>query len=75
MVNEVVEDAALVDRAVEFSAGLDAVPGYALLQTRRLLAATFLRNQLQLESVAIRTAARGAFFKEAVQAFAAAHPD
>jgi 2-(1,2-epoxy-1,2-dihydrophenyl)acetyl-CoA isomerase len=75
MVNEVVEDAALVDRAVEFGAGLDAVPGYALLQTRRLLAATFLRNQLQLESVAIRTAARGAFFKEAVQAFAAAHPD
>jgi 2-(1,2-epoxy-1,2-dihydrophenyl)acetyl-CoA isomerase len=75
LVNDVVEDESLVDRAVEFGAGLAAVPGYALLQTRRLLAATFLRNQLQLESVAIRTAARGAFFKEALRAFAAAHPD
>lgn len=75
MVNEMVHDASLLDRAVEFAAGLAAVPGYALLQTRRLLAATFLRNQLQLESVAIRTAARGAFFKEALRAFAAAHPD
>ncbi len=75
MVNEVVDDAALVDRAVEFASGLAVVPGYALLQTRRLLAATFLRNQLQLESVAIRTAARGEFFKEALRAFAAAHPE
>jgi 2-(1,2-epoxy-1,2-dihydrophenyl)acetyl-CoA isomerase len=75
MINEVVDDAELLDRAVEFGAALEPVPGYALLQTRRLLDATFLRNQLQLESVAIRTAARGAFFKEALQAFAAAHPD
>jgi 2-(1,2-epoxy-1,2-dihydrophenyl)acetyl-CoA isomerase len=75
MVNEVVDDAALEDRAVEFGSGLAPVPGYALLQTRRLLAATFLRNQLQLESVAIRTAARGEFFKAALRAFVAAHPD
>jgi 2-(1,2-epoxy-1,2-dihydrophenyl)acetyl-CoA isomerase len=75
MLNEVVADADLLDRAVEFAAGLASVPGYALLQTRRLLDATFLRNQLQLESVAIRTAARGDFFQAALRAFAAAHPD
>jgi hypothetical protein len=40
-----------------------------------LLDASYLRNQLQLESVAIRTAAKGAFFREAIAAFRSAHPD
>jgi 2-(1,2-epoxy-1,2-dihydrophenyl)acetyl-CoA isomerase len=75
MLNEVVDDAHLFERAVTFAATLAVVPGYALLETRRLLDATFLRNQLQLESVAIRTAARGDFFKAALKAFAEAHPD
>jgi len=75
LINEVVEDADLLDRAVSFAANLSPVPGYALLQTRRLLDATYLRNQLQLESVAIRTAARGEFFKQALEAFRAAHPN
>jgi 2-(1,2-epoxy-1,2-dihydrophenyl)acetyl-CoA isomerase len=74
MVNEVVEDAQLLDRAVAFAAGLAPVPSYALLQTRRLLDALNIRNQLQLESVAIRTAARGAAFRDALKAFLDAHP-
>lgn len=75
MLNEVVDDADLHDRAVEFAASLAPVPGYALLQARRLLDATFLRNQLQLESVAIRTAARGEFFKQALKRFVDEHAD
>jgi 2-(1,2-epoxy-1,2-dihydrophenyl)acetyl-CoA isomerase len=75
MINAVAPDARLIDEAVAFAAGLAPVPGYALLQTRRLLDASYLRNQLQLESVAIRTAAKGEFFREAIAAFRAAHPD
>jgi 2-(1,2-epoxy-1,2-dihydrophenyl)acetyl-CoA isomerase len=74
MVNEVVEDAALLDRAVAFAAGLARVPTDALLETRRLLDTVNIRNQLQLESVAIRTAARGAAFRDALKAFVEAHP-
>ena len=75
LVNEVIEDDHLLERAVSFAANLAPVPGYALLQTRRLLDASYLRNQLQLESVAIRTAAKGEFFKRAIDAFRQAHPD
>ncbi len=75
MVNAVVPDDQLLDQAVAFVRSLSPVPGYALLQTRRLLDSSNLRNQLQLESVAIRTAARGEFFKAAIAAFRAAHPD
>jgi 2-(1,2-epoxy-1,2-dihydrophenyl)acetyl-CoA isomerase len=75
MINAVVPDDRLLDEAVSFAATLAPVPGYALLQTRRLLDASYLRNQLQLESVAIRTAAKGDFFKEAIGAFRAAHPE
>ena len=75
MVNEVVPDAQLEERAVAFAGDLHPVPGYALLQTRRLLDMSYIRNQLQLESVAIRTAARGARFRQAIQEFRAAHPD
>jgi 2-(1,2-epoxy-1,2-dihydrophenyl)acetyl-CoA isomerase len=74
LVNEVVEDEQLLDRAVTFAAGLAPVPSYALLQTRRLLDAGNIRNQLQLEAVAIRTAARGAAFRDALKAFLDAHP-
>ena len=74
MVNEVVEDDQLLDRAVAFAAGLERVPGYVLLETRRLLDTVNIRNQLQLESVAIRTAARGAAFRDALKAFLDAHP-
>jgi 2-(1,2-epoxy-1,2-dihydrophenyl)acetyl-CoA isomerase len=76
MLNEVVdEDADLLARALRFACDLGPVPSYALLQTRRLLDASYLRNQLQLESVAIRTAARGELFKQALRDFIAAHPD
>src|ERR1700694_2703368 len=74
MLNEVVEDEQLLDRAVAFAAGLERVPSYALLETRRLLDTVNMRNQLQLESVAIRTAARGAAFRDALKAFLDAHP-
>jgi 2-(1,2-epoxy-1,2-dihydrophenyl)acetyl-CoA isomerase len=75
MINAVVPDDRLLDEAVAFATTLAPVPGYALLATRRLLDASYLRNQLQLESVAIRTAAKGDFFKQAVAAFRQAHPD
>ena len=75
MINAVVPDDQLLNQAAAFAAGLAPVPGYTLLQARRLLDASNLRNQLQLESVAIRTAARGEFFKAAVAAFRQAHPD
>ncbi len=75
MLNAVVPDAELLDRAVEFARKLAPVPGYALVPTRRLLDSANLRNQLQLESVAIRTSAKGEFFKAALQAFREAHPD
>jgi 2-(1,2-epoxy-1,2-dihydrophenyl)acetyl-CoA isomerase len=74
LVNEVVPDAQLMDRAVAFAAGLEPLAGYALLQTRRLLDASYLHNQLQLESVAIRTAAKGEFFKTALRRYREAHP-
>ena len=75
LVNEVVDDEEILDRAIRFGSQLDPVPSYTLLQSRRLLDASYLRNQLQLESVAIRTAARGEFFKAALRAFVEAHPD
>ncbi len=74
MVNEVVPDSALLERAVAFAAGLQQVPSYALLQTRRLLDMAYIRNQLQLESVAIRSSARGEFFRKALRAFVERHP-
>jgi 2-(1,2-epoxy-1,2-dihydrophenyl)acetyl-CoA isomerase len=73
LVNEVVDDAALLDRAVAFATSLAPVPSYALLEARRLLDAVNLRNQLQLESVAIRTAARGEFFRAALRDFRERH--
>jgi 2-(1,2-epoxy-1,2-dihydrophenyl)acetyl-CoA isomerase len=75
MINAVVPDAQLLDRAVLLAANLVAVPAETLLQTRRLLDATYLRNQLQLEAMAIRTAAKSEFFKRAIDAFREAHPD
>src|SRR5262249_32770367 len=75
MVNEVVGDDQLLDRAVAFANGLAEVPSYTLLMTRRLLDASYLRNQLQLESVAIRTAARGEFFRAALMKFHETHRD
>jgi 2-(1,2-epoxy-1,2-dihydrophenyl)acetyl-CoA isomerase len=74
LINEVVADDVLLERAVAFARDLPAVPGYALLQTRRLLDMTGIRHQLQLESVAIRTAARGPVFRAALKAFLEAHP-
>jgi 2-(1,2-epoxy-1,2-dihydrophenyl)acetyl-CoA isomerase len=75
LVNEVVEDERLVERAVEFAASLAPMPGYALLEARRLLDTLNIRNQLQLEAVAIRTASLGTWFRDALKAFAEAHPD
>lgn len=69
LVNAVAPAEELLDRAVAFAAGLAPVPDYALLQTRRLLNAGNLRNQLQMESVAIRTAARSEFFRKALERY------
>ncbi|MBV9174215.1 MAG: enoyl-CoA hydratase/isomerase family protein [Chloroflexi bacterium] len=69
LVNEVVPDDELLMRSIAFAGSLPEVPGYTLLQTRKLLDLTGIRNQLQLESVAIRTAARQAQFRRALQAF------
>lgn len=74
MINQVVADDVLLERAVEFGAGLWRVPAYSLIQTRRLLDVAGIRHQLQLESVAIRTAARGEEFRRALHAFLDAHP-
>jgi 2-(1,2-epoxy-1,2-dihydrophenyl)acetyl-CoA isomerase len=74
LINDVVGDPVLVERAVDFARNLPPVPGYALLQTRRLLDMAGIRHQLQLESVAIRTAARGEVFRDALRAFVEAHP-
>jgi 2-(1,2-epoxy-1,2-dihydrophenyl)acetyl-CoA isomerase len=75
LVNDVAPDVELLDRAVAFAAAQTPVPGYALRQTRRLLDASYLHNQLQLESVAIRTAAKGEFFRDALRRYRDAHPE
>jgi len=75
LVSDVVGDDQLVDRAIAFAGGLAAVPSYALRQSRRLLDTINMRDQLQLEAVAIRTAARGDVFRAALKAFMEAHPD
>jgi 2-(1,2-epoxy-1,2-dihydrophenyl)acetyl-CoA isomerase len=74
LVNEVVDDDLLVQRAVAFANSLRTVPAWTLRQSRGLLDTINIRNQLQLESVAIRTAARGDFFRHALKAFLDAHP-
>src|SRR5579859_1741952 len=71
--SEVVDDDQLVERAVAFADSVGPVPGYALRQTRRLLDTINMRDQLQLEAVAIRTAARGDAFRAALKAFRTAH--
>ena len=73
LVGEVVGDDQLVERAVAFADSVGPVPGYALRQTRRLLDTINMRDQLQLEAVAIRTAARGDAFRAALKAFRTAH--
>jgi 2-(1,2-epoxy-1,2-dihydrophenyl)acetyl-CoA isomerase len=74
LVNEVVEPEEVVPRAVAFARALEAVPHYALRETRKLLDSINIRNQLQLESVAIRTSSRGEFFRAALRKFLAEHP-
>jgi 2-(1,2-epoxy-1,2-dihydrophenyl)acetyl-CoA isomerase len=74
LINDVVADGVLLERAVDFARSLPPVTGYTLLQTRRLLDMAGIRHQLQLESVAIRTAARGEVFRAALRAFVEAHP-
>ena len=75
MINAVVPDDQLLSQAAAVGKNLVPVPPYTLRGARRLLDSTNLRNQLQLESVAIRSAARGDFFKAAIEAFRQAHPD
>jgi 2-(1,2-epoxy-1,2-dihydrophenyl)acetyl-CoA isomerase len=72
LINEVVSGDA-TERALAFASSLEQVPPYALRETRQLLDTTNLRNQLQLESVAIRTAARGEFFRARLQQFRDRH--
>jgi len=75
LVSEVVADDQLLDRAVAFAGSFGPVPAYALRQSRRLLDTINMRDQLQLEAVAIRTAARGPIFRAALKAFMDAHPE
>jgi 2-(1,2-epoxy-1,2-dihydrophenyl)acetyl-CoA isomerase len=75
LINEMHAGEGLLNRALAFATSLEAVPSYALLETRRLLDTTNLRNQLQLESVAIRTAARGEFFRTRLREFRDRHAD
>jgi 2-(1,2-epoxy-1,2-dihydrophenyl)acetyl-CoA isomerase len=74
LVNQVVDDDELLDRAIAFANSLHPVPAYLLRQSRSLLDTINIRNQLQLESVAMRTAARGEFFRTALKTFLDAHP-
>jgi 2-(1,2-epoxy-1,2-dihydrophenyl)acetyl-CoA isomerase len=73
LVSEIVEDDRLLDRAIAFAASLAPVPGYTLRSSRRLLDTINMRDQLQLEAVAIRTAARGEAFRQALKAFLKDH--
>jgi len=73
LVNEVVPTGQLLDRAASFASSLAPVPPETLLQTRRLLDGGVLRHQLQLESDAIRNAARSEFFKSAITRFRETH--
>jgi 2-(1,2-epoxy-1,2-dihydrophenyl)acetyl-CoA isomerase len=75
LVSEVVADDLLLERAIAFANSLMPVPPYALRASRRLLDTINMRDQLQLEAVAIRTAARGIVFRSALKAFLEAHPD
>jgi 2-(1,2-epoxy-1,2-dihydrophenyl)acetyl-CoA isomerase len=74
LVNEVVPPAELVDRAVAFASSLDPVPPETLRRTRTLLGRDALAQQLDLEAVAIRSAAHGQTFQQAIARFRAAHP-
>jgi 2-(1,2-epoxy-1,2-dihydrophenyl)acetyl-CoA isomerase len=74
IVNAVVPHADLVDRAVALANNLTPVPPATLLETRRLLDMTGIHNQLQLEAVAVRAAAKRPEFRAAIQAFLEAHP-
>jgi 2-(1,2-epoxy-1,2-dihydrophenyl)acetyl-CoA isomerase len=74
LVNTVVPHDEVVERAIAFARGLEYVPHYALRETRKLLDTVNIRNQLQLESVSIRTASRGQFFRDALHEFLEAHP-
>jgi enoyl-CoA hydratase/carnithine racemase len=74
LVYAVVPHEEVVDRAVAFARDLEYVPHYALRTTRELLDSINIRNQLQLESVAIRTTSRGQFFRDALREFLEAHP-
>jgi 2-(1,2-epoxy-1,2-dihydrophenyl)acetyl-CoA isomerase len=73
LVNEVVEPPELLDRACAFANSLERVPHYALRETRKLLDSINIRDQLQLESVAIRTSSRGQYFRDALRRFLDAH--
>jgi 2-(1,2-epoxy-1,2-dihydrophenyl)acetyl-CoA isomerase len=73
LVAEVVPDEHLLDRAIAFADSLASVPGYTLRSSRRLLDTINMRDQLQLEAVAIRTAARGEAFRLALRAFLDSH--
>lgn len=74
LVNEVCAPGQCVARAVALAHTLVSAPGYAIRHSRALLDTDNLRNQLQLESVAIRTTSRGESFREALERFAREHP-
>jgi 2-(1,2-epoxy-1,2-dihydrophenyl)acetyl-CoA isomerase len=73
MLNEVLPDETLLDRAIAFANSLAGVPPESLVRTRRLLAPS-LASQLEQEAEAICTAARGDFFQHAITEFRNTHP-
>jgi 2-(1,2-epoxy-1,2-dihydrophenyl)acetyl-CoA isomerase len=73
LVNEVIPDEELLDAAIARAHNFVAVPSSTLLETRRLFDVAGIRNQLQLESVAIREAAREPAFRGALDKFLAVH--
>lgn len=73
LVTEVSGEGRSVERAIELARTLVAAPGYAIRTSRTLLDSGSIRDQLQLEAVAIRTASRGPWFREALARFVAEH--
>jgi len=72
LVNEVVADGQLLERARQFATSLPRVPPATLLATRDLLDAAAgeggIQNQLQREALAMRSAARQPAFRAALHA-------
>src|SRR5579859_7715987 len=72
IVNSVVADKDLIDQAVAFARSVAPVAPESLIRTRALLNPDLV-SQLEQEARAIRAAARGDFFQQAIARFRDAH--